>query len=283
MNEARLTVLMPIKNYARRFLEQSLRSIADQTCDAWRLVVIVEAQDRAHFEGVLQWLLPDPRVQLTTNQGRQLAGAINTGMRAAATEFVALLLGDDLWAPEAVDVLDRRIRQQPEVDFFHSSRRFIDADGNPISSVHQSRTTFALADFTHGSPVRHLLCWRRSTALAIGGLDETLNSVGPDDYDFPWTMAEHGARFQALPECLYYYRDHRDCYRLTTHLPRSVHVRECDRIMRKHGVAWWERKRRLFRIQRTFLRQCLYRNRLDQWLKERRGYDALRGWRETYD
>jgi glycosyltransferase involved in cell wall biosynthesis len=283
MDEARLTVLVPIKHYAQRLLEQSLRSITDQTCDAWRLIVIVEAQDREHFEAVLQWLLLDPRVHLRANQGRQLAGAINTGMRAAATEFVALLLADDLWALDAVGVLDRHIRQQPDVDFFHSSRRVVDADGNPISSVHQSRSSFALADFKHGSPVKHLLCWRRSTALAIGGLDETLNSVGPDDYDFPWTMAERGARFQAIPECLYYYRDHRDCYRLTTHLPMSVHVRECDRIMRKHGVAWWERKLRLFRIQRTFLRQCLYRNRLDQWFKERRGYDALRGWRETYD
>lgn len=40
-------------------------------------------------------------------------------------------------------------------------------------------------------------------ALACGGLDESLNSVWPDDYDLPWTMAEHGAMFKAISECLY--------------------------------------------------------------------------------
>ncbi len=282
MDETRLTVLMPIKHYAEGFLAQSLRSITTQTCAAWRLIVIVEPADRTQFEAVLRSPLADPRVRLTTNRGRKLAGAINSGIHAADTEFVALLLADDLWALEAVQVLDRCIRQQRDVDFFHSSRQVIDAEGTPISSVHRSRGSFSLDDFKRASPVKHLLCWRRSTALAIGGLDETLNSVGPDDYDFPWTMAERGARFQAIPDCLYYYRDHRDCYRLTTHLPMSVHVRECDRIMRKHRVPWWERKSRLFRIQRTYLRQCLYRNRFDRWLKERRGYDARQGWRETY-
>src|SRR5262249_50512380 len=154
--------------------------------------------------------------------------------------------------------------------------------GHPLSSVHRSKETFALDDFKRGSPVKHLLCWRRSMGRAVGGLDESLNSVGPDDYDFPWTMAERGARFQAIPECLYLYRDHRDSYRLTTHLPLSVHKREANRIMRKHGVPWRERRQRLSRTERGFLRQCLFRNALDKWLKELRGYDANRGWRETY-
>ena len=34
--------------------------------------------------------------------------------------------------------------------------------------------------------------------MAFGGMDESLNSVGPDDYDFPWCMAERGAKFMAM-------------------------------------------------------------------------------------
>ena len=33
------------------------------------------------------------------NEGRKLAGAMNTGMRHAETPFVAILLSDDMWAP----------------------------------------------------------------------------------------------------------------------------------------------------------------------------------------
>jgi hypothetical protein len=168
------------------------------------------------------------------------------------------------------------------VDFFHSSRAIIDEDDRPMSGIHRARETFTLEDFARGSPVKHLLCWRRATGLAIGGLDETLNSVGPDDYDFPWLMAEAGARFMAVTDCLYLYRDHRDSFRLTTHLPLSTHVRELRRILSKHGVDEETIERTLARARAGYLRQCLYRSPVDRWVKERRGHEASAGWRENW-
>ena len=91
-------------------------------------------------------------------------------------------------------------------------------------------------------------------------MDESLNSVGPDDFDFPWCMAEHGAVFQAVAECLYLYRDHRDSYRLTTHLPLNVHVREIRRIMMKHGASASQIRARVAAARRSYLRQCLFRS-----------------------
>jgi len=41
----------------------------------------------------------------------------------------------------------------------------------------------------------------------IGGIDESMLKA-QDDYDFPWTMAENGATFKAVIECLDYYRNH---------------------------------------------------------------------------
>lgn len=280
MSRTRVTTLMPVKDYHPVYLQQSVASILGQTGD-WRLLLIVEAQDHDHFAELLREPLTDPRAQLVVNEGRKLAGAINTGMRNARTEFVAELLADDLWAPDAVRVLSDYIEAHPDIDFFHSSRRFIDPDGKPISSVYSSRPA-VLEEFKHRSPVKHLMCWRVSTALAVGGLDETLNSVGTDDYDFPWTMAENGARFLPVKECLYYLRDHRDCFRLTTHLPLSVHKRESHRILKKHGVGWLDRRRYVARAQQTFMRQCLYRNAFDRWIKKWSGYDVHLGWRETY-
>jgi hypothetical protein len=106
--------------------------------------------------------------------------------------------------------------------------------------------------------------------------------VGPDDYDFPWIMAEHSAVFKAVKECLYYYRDHRECYRLTTHLPLSVHKREIRRIFEKHVVAPLTIKEKIARAEGTYLWQCLYRSPCDKRIKEKQGYDARQGWREKY-
>jgi glycosyltransferase involved in cell wall biosynthesis len=279
LTEARLTVLMPVRAYHPPFLERAIGSLRAQTSPEWRLMII---DDGATWNDVLESACADSRVDLVKNEGRRLAGALNTGMRMATTEFVAELFADDMWSKDAARILTANIENHPEVDFFHSGRVFIDEHDRQISSVYPGRESFRLEDFEEGSPVRHLLCWRREQGLAAGGIDESINSVGPDDYDFPWCMAERGAVFRAIPEPLYLYRDHRECERLTTHLPLSVHKRELRRIMQKHNIPPERIERRIADAQRVYLGQCLYRSRLDRWLKVARGHDPRKGWREPY-
>jgi glycosyltransferase involved in cell wall biosynthesis len=280
-SEPRLTVIMPLKNYHEGFLRQAMASVMRQTCPLWRLLIVVEPEDLESFHTLLQNERADPRVDIIVNRGRRLAGAINSGMKSATTDFVALLLADDLWSDDAVETLSRYIGENPAIDFFHSSRRYLDERGNFISSVYPSRENIRLEDFKFG-PAKHLLCWRRKKALSIGGLDESLSSlVGPDDYDFPWTMAENGATFKAIKECLYYYRNHCECYRLTTHTPLSVNRREVGRILKKHKVGLWRRTLILTRkyLQARVGSPCLYSSRFDKWIIEKTGYDVRRRWK----
>ncbi len=281
MNQCLVTVLMPLKNFHPRFLKKAVESLISQSCPYWQIIIIVEKQS-GNFKEPLEKELGDPRIRVIVNEGRKLSGAINTGMRRAETTFVSLLLADDMWSNDAVKVLNDYIVEYPHADFFHSSRMYIDENDNPISTVYYSEEEFSIDEFKFKPPVKHLLCWRKDKALSFGGLDESLNSVGPDDYDFPWTMAENGASFKAVRECLYYYRDHRECYRLTTHLPLSVHKREIRRIMEKHGVDASTIGERLARIENTYLRQCLFKSKFDKWVKEKLGFDARRGWKEKY-
>ncbi|HEY7530843.1 MAG TPA: glycosyltransferase [Gemmatimonadota bacterium] len=277
-----VTALMPLRNHHPVHLRAALDSMRAQTRADWRLVVIVEPGELPTWRARLAADLEDPRVELVANEGRKLSGAFNTGMRRARTEFVAILLADDRWAPEAVAELERAIAGRPDGDFFHSGRIIVDGDDRPLSSAHLPRDSVRPDDFLVSSPVKHLLCWRRSFALAAGGMDESLNCVGPDDYDFPWTMAERGAVFVAIPRPLYLYRDHRDGFRLTTHLPLSVHVREIRRFMRKHGAPEDAIERKVAAAKAGYLRQCLYRNRLDAWLGRALGREPGGVWRDAY-
>ena len=231
---ALITVLMPVKHYHPRLLRESLESVFTQTSDRWRLIIIVDPGDEDASRAVHACIGNRAQARVVVNQGRKLAGAFNTGMRAAETEFAAILLADDLWAPTAVEVLEENIHAHPRADLFHSGLRFVDENRQPISAIRHPPQQVSLDDFVRGSPLKHLLCWRIATALAFGGMDESLNNVGPDDFDFPWTMLEHGAVVTAIDHCLYEYRDHRESYRLTTHLPRNVHLREIRRILKKH-------------------------------------------------
>jgi len=278
-----LTVLLPLKNYHLAHLHKAVGSVLNQTSQQWRLLIIVEQGEADQFGSLLADALKDPRIKLIENEGRKLSGAFNTGMRHARTEFVGILLADDMWTENAVAVLGRNICEFPAVDFFHSSRRYIDQDDGSISSVYRSKESFEISEFLYAPPVKHLLCWRIDKALSFGGMDESLNSVGPDDYDFPWSMAERGATFKAIEDCLYLYREHLDSYRLTTHLPLSVHQREIARIMAKHGADAATIKTRLSQAKASYLRQCLFRSQFDQWLKRKLGFNLReRWWRPEY-
>jgi hypothetical protein len=137
-------------------------------------------------------------------------------------------------------------------------------------------------DFLNGSPVKHLLCWRREMALAIGGVDEAFSTQGPDDYDFPWSMFEYGARFRALPECLYIYRNHCDGFRLTTHDPATVQVLTARRMLRKHGVGFWRSWMMIYSKWRGGLgSQSIYNSRLSRRFYRFVGSDAEKQWRQS--
>jgi glycosyltransferase involved in cell wall biosynthesis len=278
----RITALMPLKNYHPAYVQKAIESLKRQSSPFWSLLIIVEDRDYERFSTLLQHELKDSRLQMIRNEARKLSGAFNTGMRRARTDFVAILLADDMWSTDAVAMLSANIRAHPEADFFHSSRMIIDEMDQPISSIHYSKEEFSIEDFLRSSPVKHLLCWRVAKALSFGGMDESLNCVGPDDYDFPWTMAENDATFVAIKECLYLYRDHRQSYRLTTHLPLSVHEKEIRKIMRKHGASPAAIDNKISRARMTYLRQCLYKSRLEKWVKETSGAGPQQNYREKY-
>lgn len=229
-----ITILMPCRSQPRRFFDDAIGSVLNQTSDNWNLLILVDHDSPAELHG---WIdaLEDPRIRVVVCNGG-LAAALNRGMAKAESAWVSILLADDRYDPTAVASLQKAIQRYPKADFFHSARREIDAQGRRRGPVHPSRRLIHAETFrTLGSPVKHLMCWRRELGLAIGGMDETL-PIGPDDYDFPWRMLEAGCRFRALQNCLYEYRVHHVSQRITTHHPLDDQLDSLTRMFQKHAV-----------------------------------------------
>ena len=87
-----VTALMPVRTYHPDYLREAVDSLFAQTSPDWRLLGILDRVDRAELDSVLGARLHDPRIELVANEGRKLAGAFNTGMRHARTDFVAHLV-----------------------------------------------------------------------------------------------------------------------------------------------------------------------------------------------
>ena len=284
MPDDRVTVFLPLTHYHLDFLNQAVESVFAQTRTDWHLLIVVNPDAQEHFRQLLADPLRDARVRLIPNQGKRLAGSYNSAMAAVETEFIAALMGDDLLEPEAIQVLGQEIRNHPESDFFHTGRYYIDENRRRISPDFLPVRPVTRDEFVIASPVKHLMCWRARRGLACGGVDEALEDFGSDDFDFPWTMFEHGARFTAVMRSLYVFRDHRQGFRLTTHVLRSVQIRTLRQILQKHKVEPRRIRQRVRIDRRTYMRQSLFRNPLDRWLRLRLGIppSAGEGWREPY-
>jgi glycosyltransferase involved in cell wall biosynthesis len=275
---------MPFRNPHAGFVTEALDSVFAQTTGRWELLVVDDGSDDRAATAVLSALgaRRDPRVRIAASASPHVTGALNTGMRLAGTPFVCTLHCDDLLAEHALEVLNRAIETDPGVDYFHSSFRHIDEAGRPLGGIRAAKHLEGLDAFLSGSPIKHLHCWRVSAALAIGGMDESFGPHGGDDYDFAWSMAEAGCVFRPLQECLYLYRDHREHYRLTTHVPLEVQTSELMRIFAKHGVPE-ERARAEVARRRYYLREALYVTEDDRRRKEASGFDPRTGWRRDHD
>ena len=282
MNDDRLTIFIPVRHFHPRHLASAFASVFAQTRDDWKLLIVEDSPEHGDFRSVLGNRLSDPRVRIVRRTGTMLGAAYNTAMREADTDFIAALLADDMLANNAVETLGDYLKRFPEGDFFHTGRYFIDGNGKRISADYPPGRVSSREDFLSVSPVKHLMCWRRSAGLACGGVDETLRNFASDDWDFPWTMFDHGAVFVPVPLPLYVFRDHRDGYRLTTHVNRDVQIAALRTILAKHGATPDDIEALVRDAKRGYLKQSLFRNAVHRWIKERVGYDATSGWRERY-
>ena len=281
-----VTVLMPCKNSKASFFREALNSIFSQISPRWNLIVIIDdynsSSESTETSEILRELInsKDNRISVLKNESNLITGALNTGMRNVKTPYACSLLCDDLIDTKTIEVLNTYINEYPQIDFFHSSRIIIDESGSAISTIYKARESFSLSDFKNTGPVKHLLCWKVDSALAMGGMDESLGLHGADDYDFTWCMAEAGYSFKAIPECLYYYRDHRDHYRLTTHVPLDTQINQLKKIWKKHGLTENEIDEQIRWRTSGYLKQALYLDEEDKNRKE--NYDNRKVWRQTY-
>lgn len=272
--ERMLTFLLPTRGVTEApFFHEALASVTRQTSSQWRLLVLNGGRQAIP-------LPQDERIACLEIWPRQgIAASLNLAMRAVATPFVAPLHDDDRLHPDTCQTLLTALEERPEVDYFHSARRFIDETGRVISAVYPPAPEVRLEDFVDRCPVKALHAWRVKLALSIGGIDEELAAHGGDDYDFPWRMAEAGARFGAIQDCLYEIRDHRSCERLTTDVPLQTQLASLRRILSKHAIPEQGIESQLRRRAQTYLRQAFFRDADDRQRKLATGFDRTSGWR----
>jgi glycosyltransferase involved in cell wall biosynthesis len=228
-----VSVLLCTRN-GGRLLAEAVASILTQTVRDLELVIVDDGSTDGSCQGVT-----DPRVRVLRTEPLGLVAALNTGLAACRSLWVARMDADDRCAPDRLERQLGFLAAYPEVDVLGTAASVISFEGRPLYKLRLPTTHDALVDrlrtrhpFVHASVV-----YRRDRVLELGGYRDAMDGV--EDYDLWHRLAAAGARFANLPQPLYDYRLRLDsiCHeRFTLRAAWMQHVRDCA-AARRDGVA----------------------------------------------
>ena len=95
-----MSVIIPTHN-SRRFLEDAIHSVLEQTFQDWELILVDDGS--TDDTGEMAAELADPRIRYVYQHNRGSPAARNTGLKLARGEYIAFLDADDLWLPDKLE------------------------------------------------------------------------------------------------------------------------------------------------------------------------------------
>lgn len=173
-----ISVIVTCYNYVN-FVGAAIESILGQSCAPDQIIAV----DDGSRDGSLSVLSSfGPRVEAIHQKNRGAAGALNTGIARATSDYLAFLDGDDVWPPSSL--ADRvAVARATGADIVYGVVRQVMKDGETPDARHPTDL-----------PARMLgaMLIRRRCFDVTGGFDESLRTL----YSIDWNSRAEQLGFQ---------------------------------------------------------------------------------------
>ena len=140
MNEPKISVVIPVYN-VERYLAECVDSVLEQTMGDFEIILVDDGATDSSGAMCDDYAARDPRVRVIHRPNGGLSAARNTGLDAAAGEYVYFLDSDDYIAPNTLQKLHALAeREGADVVFFDAWVFFTDCEPDPkVYQYHRSR------------------------------------------------------------------------------------------------------------------------------------------------
>ena len=187
---------------AATLIVQCVESALAQTLPANEIIVVDDGSTDGTADRLAQYR---DRIVYIRQENRGLPAALNTGVRAASTDFVAILDADDAYEPERLAAFGELAQARPDLDIL-TTDAYLDVNGTVVGRFYDA-TPFEPEQQRLEIIDRCFVTWpaiRRERLLELGGYDEAMRFAS--DWECYSRLLYSGCRAGAVNEPLMRYR-----------------------------------------------------------------------------
>jgi hypothetical protein len=232
-----VSVVVTSHNYGH-FLEQCIRSVAEQTFRDWELIIVDDgsADDTLDVARRGTALCGEQQVVVVTTRRGGASRARNLGISLARGKYVSCLDADDWYYPSALERMVAEFRGDPSLAVVSSP-----VDGDENSGGMWGHRPYSFGKLREACLISSCAMFRRDAWQEVGGYDEQM--TGYEDWDFWVALGAAGYPMKCLDEILWHYRLRQEGKYYTKSRPRDLELRA--RIVRNHPAVYRDCCRRL--------------------------------------
>ena len=204
-----VSIIVPVYNPDRAFLEAAIESVLAQIYPRWELCLADDQSSQPHVREVLEhYQAQDLRIKVVfREENGHISRASNSALELATGDFVALLDHDDAIAPHALYEVVSYLNAHPNTDMIYTDEDKIDEGDRRFDPFF--KPDWCPDSFLSRMYTCHFGVYRRAIVEQIGGF--RVGFEGAQDYDFVLRFTEQIAdtrRIAHLPYILYHWRSH---------------------------------------------------------------------------
>jgi glycosyltransferase involved in cell wall biosynthesis len=237
-----VSVLLPVRD-AAAYLQDALRSLAEQTHEHLEVVVVDDGSRDASGDIAREWALRDRRFRVVSQKPRGFVAASRRACAEARGRYLAAMGADDVARPrrlevqlavleeEGLDACGGGVAYFPEAtDGLRRYERWL----NSLTTVEAAQR-----DLFVECPIGHPTLFARADAVAYRAVD------WPEDYDLVLRLWAAGGRFRNVEEHVLDWRDHParlartdERYSLSAFARCKVHYLRRHVLRGRRAVVW---------------------------------------------
>ncbi len=203
-----ISIVIPVYNPPRDFLEQCVNSVLAQTASNWQLII---SNDGSTKQEVIDYLTDlgetnNPQITILNNTNGGISAAINAGLDKATGEYFGMLDHDDTLDVRCIEEFSKSIQVNNHPEAIYS-------DEDKINPSNQHSGLYCKPDFSPELLLTqmylcHFTIWKTQMVKEVNGLRSEMD--GAQDFDLALRLLPQLAALSAkvihIPLPLYHWR-----------------------------------------------------------------------------